>query len=133
MESKSKIDRRDRISLMDAEDQEECLKIQEDEEIPENQDDENDTKEPGTKNRDFPRSLEFRRTRRTTGSRMDRPLIPKGYATSLEPQKMPTEISAQELEWWTRQWEALKNDSSFGYQSEQIKISYLCMFVDRKS
>ena len=62
---------------------------------------------------------------------MDRPLIPKGYATFLEPQKMSTEISAQELEWWKRQWDELKNVSAFRYQSKSIKISYLCMFVDR--
>ena len=45
---------------------------------------------------------------------------------------MLTDISAQELEWWTRQREALKNASGFGYQSEAIKISYLCQLIDRE-
>ena len=63
---------------------------------------------------------------------MDRHLILKGYASSLAPQIMSTEISAKELEWWTREWEALKNTSAFGYQTEQIKISYLCKLVDRE-
>ena len=54
----------------------------------------------------------------------------EGYASSLEPQKMSTEITAQELEWRIRQWEALKNTSAFGYKAKQIEASYLCMFVD---
>ena len=63
---------------------------------------------------------------------MDRPLIPKGYAISLEPQKVSTEVTARGLEWWIRQGEALKTTSVFGYQAEHIKISHLCMFVDRE-
>ena len=45
---------------------------------------------------------------------------------------MSTEITAQELEWWTRQWEALKNTSAFGHQSKHVKISYLCTFMDKE-
>ena len=85
----------------------------------------------GTRTNTQSRIPDPRRTRRTTGARLDRPVIPKGYAILLERQKMSTKISAQELKWWTRQWEALKNASAFGYQSETIKISYLCQFIDR--
>ena len=92
LESKSKMDRRDRISLMDDEDRDENLRNPEDEEILENQGNENDTREPGTETRDPPRVSELRRTRWTTGARVNIPFILKGYATSLEPQKMSTEI-----------------------------------------
>ena len=46
---------------------------------------------------------------------VNRPIIPKGYATLLEQEKMSTEISPQELGLWTRQSEALKNASAFRY------------------
>ena len=52
-----------------------------------------------------------RRTRRVT--RLDRPTLPKGYAQSLEPLKMSTDISPQELERWLRKWDDLKNASGF--------------------
>ena len=48
VESKSKMDRRDIISLMDDDDREEYLRNPVDEEIPKNQGNENDTREPGT-------------------------------------------------------------------------------------
>ena len=45
---------------------------------------------------------------------------------------MSMEISAQEFEWWIREWEAFKSTSVFRYQSETIKISYLCQLIDRE-
>ena len=51
---------------------------------------------------------------------------------ALEPVKMSTDITAQELKWWVRQWGALKNTSAFRYQDKHVKISYICMFMDKK-
>ena len=58
-------------------------------------------------------------------------VIPKGYAPYLEGIKLSTNISAQELEWWIRQWDTFKNVSELSYHNEAIKISYLCNFIDR--
>ena len=64
---------------------------EEDEEDREDRDDETSTGDP----------YRGPETRRRT-ARMGRHLIPKGYATALQPQMMSTEITAQELDWWTR-------------------------------
>ena len=88
---------------MDQEDREDYLRNPDDDKTTENPENVEDTRELQTENDAHPRVPEPRRTRRAAGARLDRPLIPKGYTTLLEPKKMSTEISAQELEWWTRQ------------------------------
>lgn len=58
--------------------------------------------------------------------------IPKGYASSLVPGKLIIDIASSEMDWWLRQWSSQKNTSTFGYQGNDINISYLCQYVERK-
>ena len=123
LETQSKEDRKDRVSLEGSkpedEDPQDILSDGEEEDA--------EDPETGAGTRAVPQPWKTRRVLRT---KPDKPILWKGYAQSFEPAKMSTHISAQELEQWLRQWDALKNASAFSYQIDHIKISYLCEFVD---